>query len=945
MVWFPLKVGSAEVCSMEQALRWLQAYVDMAEDLPFGFLAVDRDGRILAANSLLWRACSCASLDDFLAYAQGSASRLLERAPDLRRCRILARDGRVLFAEDRSCPLRDGVVAHYLTFDEEEGLGSPQSRQKAAYIQTHIDEAVAKGWLRIHVQPVIRAMTEKVCSVEVLSRWVDPVYGTIPPCEFVPALEEKDLSYKLARFVLEEAGSMIRRYIDAGGPVVPVSINFSRRDFETIDPFAEVEGMVLRYGIPRSMVCIEITESSVMEDPVTIGKAIDRFHQAGYGVWMDDFGSAYSSLNALKDFGFDEIKLDKAFLRDLNDKGREIITSCIQMARHLHIHTVCEGVETPEQAQFLLDAGCEKLQGFLYARPLAPDDLARHLTEHGIGVESPDERILHDATGLMPFDVHASWAVLEWDGKDQYRFVYCSRQLRENAGKRGFDDFARGRFLRPDKPGYPQKICSLVRNADEGGKDAMITYFSAGHFFAILAKVLTANQGSRLCAIKLRDTTEESRQLLLARADGITQSLAGLCDAIYLYDRRRGELQVVTSELPVEQTGQIIRLDRNLARSSLYWKDEERYWRWLEAMQEKDGPTLGVFRFQKKDGTYAWKRLAAIPYALAREEGFGDYVICSSPFPYVEDGTLRLVDPAFPPEFVADGAKVPDPLSEEVRLSYLRGSLRDQDVLKIFWKDRQRRFFAASRAFLRYYGLPSEEPLLGKTDEEIGWNLTMTEFRETEERVLAGAVSPYEIGTTIVNGMPHDIVATKFPIIHGGKIVGLAGVFFEVEELGRVLGEAGSQEGTDARTGCLAVTTWSASLVKLENDFLSSHEPYFVGMAVMEEYDRMFRHYGRETAEQMAGIAAAALKECLGGEVLLARGDLHTFLIAARAECGLREGLEEARRRLSREVWLDRCHSRITLCCGIASRASCGDVAETIARAMQEARKAANGNT
>lgn len=235
-----------------------------------------------------------------------------------------------------------------------------------SYVISHIDEAVENGYIEIYYQPVVRTLTGKLAGMEALARWRDPVYGFLRPDQFIPVLEEERLIDKLDRYVIRECGRQLRRQIDAHRPIVPISFNVSRMDFQLMDVLSEIEAVVRENELPRDYLRIEITETAMVQDSDKILKMIDRFRGNGYSVWLDDFGSGYSSLNVLKDYHFDELKIDMEFLRAFNDTSRKIITSVVMMAKAIGIHTLAEGVETREQVRFLRSIGCEKIQGYHY---------------------------------------------------------------------------------------------------------------------------------------------------------------------------------------------------------------------------------------------------------------------------------------------------------------------------------------------------------------------------------------------------------------------------------------------------------------------------------------------------------------------------------------------------------------------------------------------------
>ena len=245
------------------------------------------------------------------------------------------------------------------------------------YIVTHIDEAIKEGYLKAYYQPVVWSKGRALCGAEALARWVDPKYGFLSPAKFVPALESAQLIYKLDKEILRLVCQDIRYNLDNGLPVLPVSINFSRADFGLIDIVDVVTSTADNYQAPHELIHVEITESALTNEEDTLKNTIVRLHEKGFATWLDDFGSGYSSFNVLKDYEFDVLKLDMAFLTGFgeNAKSRSLIRSVINMADQIGMKTLCEGVETMEQAAFLEEAMCGRLQGYLYGKPLSYQDI------------------------------------------------------------------------------------------------------------------------------------------------------------------------------------------------------------------------------------------------------------------------------------------------------------------------------------------------------------------------------------------------------------------------------------------------------------------------------------------------------------------------------------------------------------------------------------------
>ena len=264
-------------------------------------------------------------------------------------------------------------------FDQDFFVYDQQLAKKAAfhqYVMAGFTEALEKGYIKTYYQREVRALTGQNCGYEALARWEDPEYGMISPAVFVTVLEDAHLIHKLDIYMVENVCRDLRLVLDSGLEAQPVSVNLSRLDFTLCDIFEEVQQIRLKYDLPPSMLNIEITESALAEEAEALDLAMERFREAGYKIWMDDFGAGYSSLNNLKSYQFDVLKIDMNFLREFetNPRSHVILASIVNMAKELGMHTLAEGVETQEQYDFLRNIGCEKLQGFLIGKPVPFQD-------------------------------------------------------------------------------------------------------------------------------------------------------------------------------------------------------------------------------------------------------------------------------------------------------------------------------------------------------------------------------------------------------------------------------------------------------------------------------------------------------------------------------------------------------------------------------------------
>ena len=292
---------------------------------------------------------------------------------------------RAKFACDKR---RESYTSSYCYFD----IDMVRQVETVRYIINHLDQALEDHWVTVYYQPIVRASTGRICDEEALARWIDPIRGFLSPDDFIPTLENAGLVYKLDLYMLDQVLEKIKRQKAYGLPVVPHSINLSRADFDACDMVEEIRKRVDNAGIARDRITIEITESIVGSDFDFIKRQVERFQELGFAVWMDDFGSGYSSLDVLQSISFDLIKFDMAFMRKLDEgeSGKIILRQLMQMTNELGISTVCEGVETKGQCRFLKEIGCTKLQGYYFCQPLPFEEILKRSRESfEFGYEDP----------------------------------------------------------------------------------------------------------------------------------------------------------------------------------------------------------------------------------------------------------------------------------------------------------------------------------------------------------------------------------------------------------------------------------------------------------------------------------------------------------------------------------------------------------------------------
>lgn len=246
-------------------------------------------------------------------------------------------------------------------------------------LATRLAKALSVGGLHLHYQPKIELHNNRLIGLEALARWNDPELGAISPGEFIPVAEERGLIVQLGDWALHEASRQWAEWsTQAMTPVPPIAVNVSAAQMSDDSFPARATQSVRAAGAHPEAIELEITETAMMLDPERARRVAGQLVAAGFSLTIDDFGTGYASMAQLKNFPVGKLKIDMSFVRDMlrTPADQAIVTAVISMARALHLRTVAEGVETPEQARTLLALGCDEAQGYHYAAALPPRLLA-----------------------------------------------------------------------------------------------------------------------------------------------------------------------------------------------------------------------------------------------------------------------------------------------------------------------------------------------------------------------------------------------------------------------------------------------------------------------------------------------------------------------------------------------------------------------------------------
>lgn len=275
--------------------------------------------------------------------------------------------------EDRAAMARKASKSNILTnilFYKEQFKESLYNRK---FIEENMQAAITERQFMMYLQPKYSIAKNEIIGAEALVRWYHPKKGMIFPDQFIPIIEENGFIRKVDYYIWEEACHFIKKCEEAGITTCPISVNVSRvhlRDSECIKVLAD---LIENHHIPKKLLELEITESV---DNQQVSMWALQLKEEGYTLLMDDFGSGYSSLNILLETPFDMIKLDRKFMENmtLSEKGKLILEQVVSMANRLDLDLLAEGVETKEQVELLQGIGCDKVQGYYYAKPMPQEE-------------------------------------------------------------------------------------------------------------------------------------------------------------------------------------------------------------------------------------------------------------------------------------------------------------------------------------------------------------------------------------------------------------------------------------------------------------------------------------------------------------------------------------------------------------------------------------------
>ncbi len=512
------------------------------------------------------------------------------------------------------------------------------------YVLGHMKEAIEKDWIYAVYQPIVRTVSRRVCGAEALARWQDPEIGYLTPGEFIPVLEKYNLIATLDLCIFERVARDIAQLREWKLPVVTISINVSRSDFKDPQLLQKLERIVDHYRVPKKYLRFEVT-ANAFEGKSDMAGIMQQIKDAGYEIWMDNFGGGPSSTGALMEYDFRVIKYDMRFLRGNNnqerwERGKSTINYIVNMAKDLGVGTLAESVETEEEFDYLRSIGCSRAQGYFISKPLTLDEYL----DRGFSIEEEEEEAYYDEIGNIKIENNEGlrkgrtakhvdpMAVMEYRDH-RYYYLYENDAHAEYMKMLGLEDReAWEQFFNQPAGIFQEKLRIFVQKIMHGDKEVRLSFTLHGFFVDMWADYVATNPKNGAIALTIYNTA------LTDRGRDRMRDLERAMDMIYnIFDRidliRAADGVIMNSYLNTAEYGGIhegMRMDAVTARfadHSIGERDREKYCRFVDRStvaqrlySSGKSYLTECVEFIMDDGVHVEKQIVLVPFEEGEQE-------------------------------------------------------------------------------------------------------------------------------------------------------------------------------------------------------------------------------------------------------------------------------------------------------------------------------------
>ena len=765
----------------------------------------------------------------------------------------------------------------------------------SGYVTDKIDEAIKQGWIKVYYQPVIRSITGELCGFESLARWIDPEVGFLAPDKFIGTLEECRQIYKLDSYMIERVCHDIHDRFEAGLDMVPVSVNFSRLDFLMCDMLEIVEAAVQKYDVPRDYIHIEITESLMVSDGELMHRIIKSFRDKGYGVWMDDFGSGYSSLNTLKDFEFDVLKMDMKFLSSFTVKSKAIMKSLITMAKDIGIMTLAEGVETEEEVEFLKEIGCGRLQGYYFGKPEPLESTMEHLREKGIKIEERQWHHFYDIAAIHVRATDTPLEILEDDGHS-FKTLFMNDAYKLQV----FDDLPD--IDETDKRIYHTGSPLLKQyrefaNRMSFSKKPETFYYTAGsNYLCFKGREIAEHAGRHLYKGSILNITKDKDSAKKDDLDLKLRELNHLFAVVLWFNPTEEMVTPIIGKFRFYNGPEKLSMRKStemIANTAIHPSDRGRYLQFMEATtfaerinKQNDGYIEEAFRFKNFDGNYWW---ALATVMMLPGTGGKEFLYCVKPLAKTSSETIL------------NYGNVADSFAKDDEFSLLWYNFVMGSTVKFYWKDKDRKYLGVSKAFLDYFCIEDESLIIGKTGKEMTWHINDSNYEEEERQVINSGKQLNNIQSQcIIRGVIHNTLSSKLPIYRNGEIVGLMGYIIDIDEERQRFNKNSGSNKLDKVTGVMNARSFVETMMGFIERRHELGRKYGLIVLKNRNYKRITDSYGKDLSNSVLQTTAEIILSLTNDTCVVSRTKESYF--ALMMNCDSRGELEIIAEQLRKSI-------------------------------------------
>lgn len=752
------------------------------------------------------------------------------------------------------------------------------------YVANHFEEALQSGCITVCYEPVLRALTNKICSFEALARWHDPERGEILPRDFIPVLEEINKIHLLDHFIAKTAIQALHTRQQQDLPIVPVVINLSRRDFCLTDPAGVLNQLTEKYELPHIYLQVEITETAFVDDEAILTESIQKLRANGYTVTLDNFGEGHSSLAALQRCSIDEISLDKVFFENFTKSSRLLLTSILLMAKTLSIHTAAEGVRTKEQADFLRRIGCEKIQGPVCRPHATAIEQLQEVQAQAQQFESMLEQQVFHQAGLTNLVTDTPVALLADDGQSLH-LLTANTSYQRALHLSGINSIQEANERMRELPQLIQsRLRALADATIRNHAPETEIFLSDGHYFPFKLQNIAGTSSFYIHRAELQFLSQERLTSSSKEYDKIMRHLMQFYHDIYLIDIQKNRIEVITASVSTIKAGArmhgIMAAFMNFANLHIHPDDHTRFLHYihrLTSINRNDICTtrFDLFRVKMPNDSYHWKNFSLTAF---RYKDRLCQLLCLRDFVFEE---LPDRDKLISTVMASYGfTNLPENQESQITDAALWRTLTQFSHRKLFWKDSEARFCGASPAFLHYYGIQNINELIGKTDKDLGWHLSNLEMDQTEKCVLEQGEPVHDgQGRCIARGRQHAISFSKYPIYQGTEIVGLLGEFRDVEEERNYHKLQRKLYLIDEETDFYNYRGMILASVEFADNLRLRRVNYTGAMLVIPEFASIAKLYGPSVRRAVLRRICAVIRKNMPASVVAAHTGRATFVL------------------------------------------------------------------